>query len=84
MNIAPKTSELNKIFEILNKSAVKPNYYVLLHCFTGRNRTGYIICYFLCRRLNITCDEALNRFYKARGYKLKKEILVKDLREKFG
>jgi len=52
---------------------------VVIHCFNGLNRTGYIIINFLCRYFNFDLKTALNLFQTARGHELDNEILIEAL-----
>jgi hypothetical protein len=44
----------------------KPNSYIAIHCAYGFNRTGFILCSYLCQVLGMSVDEALEAFATAR------------------
>lgn len=56
---------------------------VVIHCFNGINRTGYVVADFLCRYLGISGEEAIARFEKARSHKIEHACMPRKLREKY-
>lgn len=79
MRTIPRKSDLNKLYDIINKNSTKKDFYTLIHCFNGLNRTGYLICFYLCKRLGLKSAEAIQRFEEARNMKMYRENLVRDL-----
>jgi len=56
---------------------------VIIHCFNGLNRTGFIIIDFLCRFFGLSLDEALDQFETARGHRIENEVLRQVLVQRF-
>lgn len=81
-NELPLKKEMERIYDVLNRHAFK-NHYVLIHCTHGINRTGYAICYFLCKKYNMPVRDAVKRFEEARGYPFEYPDLVQDLIDRF-
>ena len=77
-------AQLNKVYDILNKNVFKKDQVVLVHCTRGINRTGHAVCYFLCKRFELTPEEAIKRFNEARGYPIDKKDILDDLFDRFG
>lgn len=44
----------------------KPNSYIAIHCAYGFNRTGFILCSYLCQALGMSVEQALEAFATAR------------------
>jgi len=77
-------TQLNKVYDVLNKNAFKKDQIVVVHCTRGINRTGHAVCYFLCKRFELTPEEAIRRFNEARGYPIDKKDIIEDLYDRFG
>lgn len=52
-----------------------------VHCTHGLNRTGYLVCRYMIRRLGFTPEDAIAAFEKARGYPMEREEYLKSLRK---
>jgi len=78
----PDDTVVDDVFECL-LSAQEKNEVVIIHCFNGINRTGYIVANFLCKYFNIDGDEAVKRFEKARNHRIKHGCMTEKLRKKF-
>jgi atypical dual specificity phosphatase len=78
----PADEVVDDVFEVL-LSAQEKNEVVVIHCFNGINRTGYIVANFLCKFFNIDGDEAVRRFERARNHKIKHGCMTEKLRKKF-
>ncbi|CAK1555397.1 unnamed protein product [Leptosia nina] len=50
-----------------------------VHCTHGLNRTGYMVCRYLRDRLLVPPTVAIERFEKARGYKIERENYIADI-----
>lgn len=74
---------LNKVYDVLNKNLFK-DHIVIIHCTRGINRTGHALCYFLCKRLEMTPTEAIKKFEEARGYSIQSKKVLEDLFDRFG
>ncbi|EDW60408.2 uncharacterized protein Dvir_GJ20873 [Drosophila virilis] len=51
-----------------------------VHCTHGVNRTGYLICYFMITKMNMSPKLAIQTFADARGHKIERENYTKSLR----
>jgi atypical dual specificity phosphatase len=78
----PNKKTCNRVFDILNKNLYK-DHIVAIHCTYGINRTGYLVCDFLCKKLKMKPSESIQAFSDARGYPLTKKILVEDLYDNY-
>lgn len=56
---------------------------IVIHCTHGVNRSGYLCCRTLCRRLGLTAREALERFQEARELTMEKPNLIAALHREF-
>ena len=52
---------------------------VAVHCTHGLNRTGYLICRYLIQKCGVEPREAVARFNEARGFPMRREILLHHL-----
>ena len=52
---------------------------VAVHCAHGLNRTGYLICRYLIQKCGVEPREAVARFNEARGFPMRREILLQHL-----
>lgn len=56
-----------------------------VHCTHGLNRTGYLLIYYMCQHLKMDLLDAFHLFEENRKpERFSKEILIKDLFDKFG
>jgi len=78
----PDDKTVNEVFEILKK-AHEAKEVVVIHCFNGINRTGYIVSEFLCRYFGISGEEAISRFEKARKHRIEHQCMVDKLKERY-
>lgn len=78
----PTKKMCNRVYDILNKNLFK-NHIVAVHCTYGVSRTGYLVCDFLCKRLEMKPSEAVKAFSDARGYNFCKKVLIEDLFDKY-
>lgn len=67
----------------LLKEAYEKDEVVAVHCFNGLNRTGYMICEFLCRHLGLSGETSIKRFVEARQHKIEHECMTVDLMNKY-
>ena len=79
----PPDNLIDQIYDTLKEFHIK-NEVVIIHCFNGLNRTGFVIVDFLCRYFNYSLEKSLNLFEIARGHVIENEKLRKALVEKFG
>ena len=78
----PPDNIIDEIYETIKEFHVKDEV-VIIHCFNGLNRTGFIIVDFLCRYFNYSLEESLSLFEIARGHLIENQILRKALVERF-
>ncbi|XP_023160037.2 RNA/RNP complex-1-interacting phosphatase homolog [Drosophila hydei] len=50
-----------------------------VHCTHGVNRTGYLICYFMITKMNMSPKLAIQTFADARGHKIERENYTASL-----
>jgi len=55
----------------------------VVHCFNGLNRTGYMICEFMCRNLGVDGETAIRRFEEARQHRIEHECMTVELKNKY-
>ncbi|CAH4037995.1 unnamed protein product [Pieris brassicae] len=70
------TEFMDTVDEFLEKDDVS---LVGVHCTHGLNRTGYMVCRYLRDRLRVPATLAIEKFEKARGYKIERENYIADL-----
>jgi atypical dual specificity phosphatase len=80
--VIPNESYVNEIYDLL-KTSHEAGEVVAIHCFHGINRTGYLVCYFLCKYFGMVAEEAINIFEKSRKHKIDYNELTDDLKKKF-
>ena len=56
--------ELEQTYDFINKS----NNNVLIHCVFGRSRSATIVLYYLIKKYNLSCNDALELLKKKRYY----------------
>lgn len=62
----------------------KPDDYIAIHCAYGFNRTGFVLCSYLCQAHGLTVEEALEAFAKARPPGVKHAKFVNELYTRYG
>jgi atypical dual specificity phosphatase len=78
----PSEELINAVFNELTMAHANDEG-VIIHCFNGLNRTGFIVVDFLCRALGLSLDDALDRFETARGHRIENEVLKQALNDRF-
>jgi mRNA-capping enzyme len=58
--------------------------YLGVHCTHGFNRTGFLICVYLCRESDMSIDAAIDIFSKARSPGIYKQDYLNELLRKYG
>lgn len=61
-----------------------PDQHIAIHCAYGFNRTGFIVCSYLCQAHGMTVDEALASFAKARPPGVKHGKFIDELYARYG
>ena len=82
---------LKAIFDVLDQSVLVSNpddedtetrdfeYYILVHCFHGINRTGSVLATYLTKKLGVEMKEAIYLFESARLHKMEYSFTYKSL-----
>lgn len=80
----PSNEKVEKFIEICDRFiSTHPDAIIGVHCVYGFNQTGYLICTYLCRKLNYNIHEAITIFANARSPGIKKQNFINALIEKF-
>ena len=61
-----------------------PDRHIAIHCAYGFNRTGFVVCSYLCQACGLTVDEALKSFQMARPPGVKHGKFVDALYDRYG
>lgn len=64
--------------------ARKPHEYIAIHCAYGFNRTGFVVCSYLCQACGMTVAQALESFAAARPPGVKHMKFVDELYARYG
>lgn len=64
--------------------ARRPGDYIAIHCAYGFNRTGFVVCSYLCQECGLTVPEALESFAQARPPGVKHGKFVDELYARYG
>lgn len=75
----PKKDMVEKVHEQLDEHFNKDGV-IVVHCVNGRNRTGYMISSYLCKKFGISGEEAMKAFEEARGHSIQYGPLKEDLK----
>ncbi|XP_054258162.1 putative uncharacterized protein DDB_G0279653 [Macrosteles quadrilineatus] len=81
--VVPPNSIVKKFYQVVDDylaSEEDPDAVIVVHCTHGVNRTGYFICRYMIERLNMSPEEAIKNFQKARGHGIERDTYVNDLR----
>lgn len=62
----------------------KPDDYIAIHCAYGFNRTGFVVCSYLCQALGFSVEESLETFARARPPGVKHAKFVNELYARYG
>ena len=62
----------------------KPDSYICLHCCYGFNRTGFVMCSYLCQVHGMGVEESLESFARARAPGVKHKKFVEALQARYG
>jgi len=78
----PADDVLEELYQVL-KRMHENGKVIAIHCYNGINRTGYIVCDFLCRYFKLDADSAIEKFERARKHKIEHKVLINKLRERY-
>jgi hypothetical protein len=62
----------------------RPGDFIAIHCAYGFNRTGFVVCAYLCQACGMSVDEALESFAEARPPGVKHGKFVDELYSRYG
>ncbi|KAI7835650.1 hypothetical protein COHA_010442 [Chlorella ohadii] len=62
----------------------QPNQYIAIHCAYGFNRTGFVVCSYLCQACGLSVEQALESFAAARPPGVKHEKFIRELYARYG
>eukprot|EP01015_Nassula_variabilis_P034375 TRINITY_DN8451_c0_g1_i2.p1 TRINITY_DN8451_c0_g1~~TRINITY_DN8451_c0_g1_i2.p1 ORF type:complete len:232 (+),score=14.31 TRINITY_DN8451_c0_g1_i2:37-732(+) len=75
----PQRQDLKKVHEFLYQLKDAP-FHVLVHCFNGVNRTGFVLITYLCQKLNFSNEDAIKHFEEDRGHKIEHKNLIDEIK----
>jgi len=82
----PTKSECRKFCDLIEELApnLKGDEYIGVHCTGGKNRTGFLICFYLLWKFpHLQVRHALADFEEARGFGIDKPALIDALHDYF-
>jgi len=83
--VLPSVDAICKVQEVSQEFwSRKPDEYIAIHCAYGFNRTGFVLCSYLCQAMGLSVEEALETFASARPPGVKHEKFVQALFERYG
>ncbi|CAF3573388.1 unnamed protein product [Rotaria sp. Silwood1] len=81
----PSDEQIDRFIDICNDFlSMHPNDIIGVHCTHGFNRTGFLICAYLCREHDMSIDATINIFSKARPPGIYKQDYLNELLKKYG
>lgn len=84
-NEAPKPSERAEFMRVCNNFIrTNPRKIIAVHCTHGFNRTGFMICYYLCKEFDWDIAAALEIFKSKRQPGIYKQDYINELYNEFG
>ncbi|CAF0865386.1 unnamed protein product [Rotaria sordida] len=83
-NEPPNDEQIDSFIQICQDFInANPNDIIGIHCTHGFNRTGFLVCAYLCRQLNYSIDVAIDMFATVRSPGIYKQDYLDKLIEKF-
>ncbi len=83
--VLPPPEAINAVAEAAEEFwARRPNDFIAIHCAYGFNRTGFVVCSYLCQECGMTVPEALESFAQARPPGVKHGKFVDELYARYG
>ncbi|KDD76743.1 hypothetical protein H632_c121p1 [Helicosporidium sp. ATCC 50920] len=83
--VLPTQSAVDQVARLAQACwAERPEGHVAIHCAYGFNRTGFVVCSYLCQEEGLSVDEALQSFAAARPPGVKHEKFVAELYRRYG
>ncbi|CAF1324113.1 unnamed protein product [Adineta steineri] len=81
----PHEEQINTFIKVCDHFfSMNPDEIIGIHCTHGFNRTGFLICAYLCRVDDMSIDAAIDMFSKARPPGIYKQDYLDELLKKFG
>ncbi|CAF1215728.1 unnamed protein product [Didymodactylos carnosus] len=81
----PSPEQITEFIDKCNKFwETHPSDIIGVHCTHGFNRTGFLICSYLCRELGYSIDAAIDSFAKARIPGIYKQDYLDELLQTYG
>lgn len=77
--VIPDLEQVEKAHQVLDEYFNKEGV-IVVHCFNGRNRSGYVVGSYLCKKFNISGEEAIAIFNEARGLEMEYEVITDHLK----
>ncbi|ANF29775.1 ORF-127 [Catopsilia pomona nucleopolyhedrovirus] len=76
----PSERLVQKFIDTVDEFTVKcPGMSIGVHCTHGVNRSGYMVCRYMMKKLKCAPQEAVDRFEKARGHAIERRNYMYDL-----
>eukprot|EP00887_Chlorella_sp_A99_P000324 scaffold13.g324.t1 len=83
--VLPPPEAINEVEEIARSYwSDHPDKYIAIHCAYGFNRTGFVVCSYLCQACGLTVQQALDSFAAARPPGVKHEKFIAELYARYG
>ncbi|CAF0897849.1 unnamed protein product [Adineta ricciae] len=81
----PSDEQIDRFVNVCNKFFEhNPTKLIGVHCTHGFNRTGFLICIYLCREYDMSIDAAIDMFAKAREPGIYKQDYLNELLRRYG
>ncbi|KAL4422635.1 hypothetical protein ABPG75_008832 [Micractinium tetrahymenae] len=83
--VLPSREAINEVERIAKSFwAEHPSRFIAIHCAYGFNRTGFVVCSYLCQACGLTVEQALESFAAARPPGVKHEKFIRELHARYG
>ena len=80
--VVPDLEQVEKAHQILDEYFNREGV-IVIHCYNGRNRSGYLVGSYLCKKFGISGEEAIKIFDDARGIPMEYEVITDALKSKY-
>lgn len=83
--VLPPKSAIDQVERVAREFwSRKPDDYIAIHCAYGFNRTGFVLCSYLCQAHGMSVEESLETFAKSRPPGVKHAKFVNELYARYG
>ncbi|KAL4852861.1 mRNA-capping enzyme [Chlorella vulgaris] len=83
--VLPTREAIAEVERIANSFwAQHPEQHIAIHCAYGFNRTGFVVCSYLCQACGLSVEQALESFAAARPPGVKHEKFIRELHVRYG